>query len=49
MYSLSVFVRNLANLYVGAFMLLTTGRMGFPCLCSFICAFSFGAESGRLR
>jgi hypothetical protein len=33
----------LSNLCAEALMLLTTGRMGVPCLCSFICAISFGA------
>ena len=44
MCSLSVSVRNLASLWAGAFMLLTTVRIGVPSLCSFICAFKFGAR-----
>jgi hypothetical protein len=42
-YDFSVFEMNLASLYVGAFILLTTGLIGVPILCNFIWAFSVGA------
>ena len=39
----SIPIRCLAILYDGVLMLFITGLIGFPGLCSFICAFSVGA------
>ena len=41
---MSILVKNLASLWVGALILLTTGRIGLPGLCNLISAFRFGAR-----
>jgi hypothetical protein len=45
MYFLNNFTRCLATICVGAFMLLITGLMRMPSMCSFSCAFHVGGES----